>query len=757
MTRRLAPAVGGISRRLAPGIGSRRTSHRRLLPGVLTLCALLALAAPAHAIYGLAAGGLGAEIVSVDNASDEQGDAPTTDAVISANGQYVVFQTRATNFFEDDGVPGGDPEPPGTLREGGIFRYDRFTGELALVADGSEIHTEGSEAGKLIFRGAQNPSISADGRYIAFSTGQQLVPQDTNENVDVYVRDMDVPLTADRKDSGAYTLVSARDGGEEPATYAPRTPSLPGANPGSEVWPGTAISANGRYVLFRTTERESNLPSRAGVETPPRQLFVRDLQAKTTTLISGNAVTGEPAGGPAKTGGAIGPASISADGSTVSWVSIDAPEQTRFLPGEVEDYELPYYLWRRWQEPSAVTRRITGIADPEDPECHEGEGVSSANPTATGPCYGPLSEQEDSLASIDGTAPALSEDGYTVAFLAGAPLRPNVTKASGLDIFLTSMAPGVTRKADTRELTLAVNGAQGDGNASISSLALSSDGLHIAFVSQRDAFVLSDPVPTGSFSTTGEQSELYVINLTTETLERAVVGLEGAEPNGSTANNPTLTENGSAVAFVSQASNLIFGDANGFPDAFAATLQAPGGTAAPPAGVNAGSGGFSLTASSSPELGVSVKRAKDGGVLLLVETPGAGKLTAQARGAIPKTVSAKKAKKASIGSALAPVLKTTKVLEKVAERKSPPTVLLASASATARSEGTTTLTLHLSTKYVKDLQRAGKLKTGVTIDFTPTSASESTLSDEVSATFVPTSPAKVSRGTSKAKRKSTKS
>ena len=143
-------------------------------------------------------------------------------------------------------------------------------------------------------------------------------------------------------------------------------------------------------------------------------------------------------------------------------------------------------------------------------------------------------------------------------------------------------------------------GAQGDGNASITSLALSSDGSHIAFVSQRNAFVLSEPAPSGSFSTTGEQSELYVIDLTANTLERAVVGLEGVEPNGSTLNNPTLSEDGSTVAFVSQASNLIFGDANGFPDAFTATLQAPGGTAALPAGVNAGSGGFSLTASSPP-------------------------------------------------------------------------------------------------------------------------------------------------------------
>ena len=166
----------------------------------------------------------------------------------------MVFQTKATNFFENDGVPGGDPEPPGVCREGGIFRYDRATGELALVADGAEVavNADGEcEPSHVLVRGADNPSISAEGRYVAFSTAQQLVPQDTNENIDVYVRNMDVPLTADRKDSGAYTLVSAKSGGEEPAVYAPRDPPLKGDEPGADVWPNTAISANGRYVVFR--------------------------------------------------------------------------------------------------------------------------------------------------------------------------------------------------------------------------------------------------------------------------------------------------------------------------------------------------------------------------------------------------------------------------------------------------------------------------------------------------------------------------
>jgi Tol biopolymer transport system component len=696
------------------------------LASVALLAGSLVLAAPAHAIYGPAAGGFGADIVSVDNASDEQGNAGTVDADISADGRYVVFQTRATNFFEDDGgvVEGGvtkpDSEPPGTLREGGIFRYDRVTGAIQLVADGSEAHTEGPEKGTLIFRGAQNPSVSADGRYVVFSTAQQLVPGDTNENVDVYVRDMDVPLTAARKDSGAYTPVSARDGGDEPATYAPRNPPLPGANPGAEVWPNTSISADGRFVVFRTTELKSNLPDHATVDTLPGQLFVRDLQAHTTTLLSRDTTTvAYPSGDPA--GGVTGPATISADGTTVAWVATNASAQTRFLPGESPVSDQPYYLWRRWQEPHAVTRRITGLADPDDPACPFGGEVIPTEPTATGPCYGPLSEQESSLSSIAGATPGLSSDGYTVAFLAGAALRPNVTKSNGLDVFLTSMAPGVTRKAGTRELTLGVSSGNPGSTPSIDSLALSPDGSTIAFTSLRDSFVLPEPKPIGAFRPQPTASDLYVIDLTADTLERAVVGNEGGDLNESVSVNPTLTQDGSTVAFASLASNLIFGDANGASDAFTATLQAPAGTAAPPEGVNATQGGFSLTATASPELGLHVKLGKDGGLVLLVETPGPGTLTARARGTI-----------------------ATKSGKKIRKKQ----VLLAHASGAARSEGTTTLTLHLASKYAKDLKREGKLKALVTISFTPPAPAEA-LSSEASATFVGAGAKKAAKGSSK--------
>jgi Tol biopolymer transport system component len=726
------------------GVTTRLVVAARLVVALSVVLCVLVLASSAHAIYGPAAGALGAEIVSVDRASDEQANAPTSDAAISADGRYVVFQTRATNFFEDDGESESEreaAEPPGTLREGGIFRYDRDTGQLQIVASGNLVVSEGPEAGKVLVRGAVNPSVSAEGRYVAFATAQKLVPQDTNENVDVYERDIDKPAG----EAGAYALVSAQNGSDEPPIYndSSITP-IPGGDPGAQLWPNTAISADGRYVLFRSVEVPSSLPEGVTPSTQPGQLFVRDLIAKTTTLVT-RKKKGEPEEG-APAGGAEGPATLSADGSTVAWVGSNASVQTVFLSGENLDESVPYYLWRRWQEPGASTRRVTGIADPEDPECPAGSTISNGDPTAKGPCYGPLTYPESSLAGISTQAPALSANGDTVAFLAGSALRPNFLKPDALDVFMTSMAPGVTRKAGTRELTLAANGARGDGNASITSLAMSSDGSHIAFVSQRNAFVLSEPAPIGSFSATGEQNELYVIDLSTNTLERAVVGLEGTDPGGSTANNPTLSENGSTLAFVSLASNLIFGDANGFADAFSATVQAPGGIAPPPVGVNAGSGGFSLTAVSSPELGVSVKRAKDGGVTLLVETPGPGKLTAKARGSIPKSASAKTAKKARASSAVARASKA-----KSKKKKAPPSVLLASGNATARSEGTTTLTLHISAKYVKDLQRAGKLKANVTIDFTPPAPAEA-LSDEVSATFVPATPAKKSSGKGRGKK-----
>jgi Tol biopolymer transport system component len=697
----------------------------------------------ALAIYGPSAGGLGADLVSVDLASDEQADGETTDAAISADGRYVVFQTRAANLFESDGESESEraeAEPPGTTREGGIFRYDRLTGQLQLVASGNLIESEGKNARTVLVRGAANLSVSAEGRYVAFSSAERLIPQRApatcqrqqasvqvcthEKNVQVYVRDME------RRpgEAGAYKLVSAASGSEEPAQFAPPSSPLPSGNPGGEVWPHSSISISGEPgnpdvdVVFHT-EAESNLLDNNAVSTPAHQLLVRDLQSNTTTLVSSDAETGQAVRGPAGLPGpALGPASISADGSTVSWVSTDAPSQTRFLGWEHATTEEPYYLWRRWREPGALIRRITGIVDLDDPACtaaRQEEDLPDL-PGATGPCYGPLTEPESRQSSISRAAPALSADGYTVAFLASTGLRPrDLSKPNRLDVFETSMLPGVSRKAGTSQLTLAANGSGGRSLGTIESVAISPDGSTVAFTSSRDLFVLSEPAPIGTFSPQPTESELYVIHLRADTLERALLAYGGGEPDGPVEGLPTLTADGSTLAFVAGAPNLFEGDAHnlGFLDAFTASFQTPSGIAPPPPGVNSIPGGFLLAGTVSPELGVRVRRGRSGEAILLVETPGPGTITARASGTV--VTGAKASRRRS---------------KRISTRRKKATVELARASASAPAEGTTTLVLRVLPKYAKDLASAGRLRAAVGVVFT-SSATGETLSSEAPVTF----------------------
>ncbi len=147
---------------------------------------------------------------------------------------------------------------------------------------------EGSNA--FLRRGASNPSVSADGRFVAFASAEPLAPADSNGNVDVYVRDMGLPEDA----PDAFDLVSARDGGGQAATYGPPQVPVPGSDPGADVTRGVAISGDGRYVAFRT-EVASDLPASPSVSAGPGQVFVRDRQRTEHDARHSH----DPGGGPA--------------------------------------------------------------------------------------------------------------------------------------------------------------------------------------------------------------------------------------------------------------------------------------------------------------------------------------------------------------------------------------------------------------------------------------------------------------------------
>ncbi len=191
----------------------------------------------------------------VSLASDgSEANAPSQRPVLSANGRYVAFYSTASNLVAGD-----------TNNKADVFVHDRqsnTTRRVSLAADGSEGNAESGL-----------PSISADGRFVAFaSAASNLVADDTNNKMDVFVRDIGLQQT--------WRVSVASDGSE--ANAASLSP---------------AISANGRFVVFKS--KASNLVADDSNST--YDIFLHDRYTGTTSRVSlasdgseGNSYSGLP-------------------------------------------------------------------------------------------------------------------------------------------------------------------------------------------------------------------------------------------------------------------------------------------------------------------------------------------------------------------------------------------------------------------------------------------------------------------------------
>src|SRR6266540_5351639 len=127
------------------------------------------------AISGLAGGfqSAAAPVVRTTRESVSSAGAPAVGLVqsgsLSANGRYVVFTSMASNLV--DGVTGMH-----------VYRHDRTAGTTVLVT----VAKSGSPSAV----GGFAPSVSADGRFVAFaSNGSDFVDGDANGQVDIFLRD----------------------------------------------------------------------------------------------------------------------------------------------------------------------------------------------------------------------------------------------------------------------------------------------------------------------------------------------------------------------------------------------------------------------------------------------------------------------------------------------------------------------------------------------------------------------------------------
>jgi hypothetical protein len=524
--------------------------RRRLaLPLCAAALALLAPAAPAGAdVFGP---------ISLVSASATEQAQYAHDPVISGDGRYIAFD----GMF--DGLTG-------------VWRRNlESRGPVEPVAVGEPGTPEGS---------AELPSISEDGRYISFTTTARLDPaEDTNYAPDVYVRDMENPndeacVSASEEDPSppacAFELASAVNGSAQGLTYSY------GANPSSEevlygaVASGrSALTANGREVVFVTTA----VSDLAGPNTPAPQVAVRNLEEKTTQLVSVaydpatggpefNSETGQPEPVSAHVGGAtygavytgqahapafrlppaysITPpvgASISADGSTVAWMGVDIGEQAPLLAGESRPANYTEPLWRDIGDgPEAPTRRVTGGSDPSAPACiASGETTLAPEPSLSDPCQGPFvtaQEVESGIwtGDIGDVVPRLSAEGCTIAFVANAPLVSLGLDFGGGsnnndDLYLVNMCEAVTRSQALRPITELGSGDQANiaTNGPIAEFAISANGTQVAFTTKRTEFPLGSPAYVSAPAAVPGMNELFEADLLDDTLTRVTHGYEG--------------------------------------------------------------------------------------------------------------------------------------------------------------------------------------------------------------------------------------
>ena len=213
--------------------------------------------------------------ISTDSSGNEA-NAGSYELSMTPDGRYVAFDSAASNLVAGDTNGAVD-----------IFVKDTQTGTTTIVSTNSSGVQGNSDSWA--------PSISSDGRYVAFvSDATNLVSGDSNNNWDVFVKDIQ---------TGQIERESVSSSGAQ-------------ANGSSLNF--VAISGDGTKVAF-TSDATNLVP---GDTNNVSDVFVRDRTFGTTTRVSVNS------SGTQGNGASYDPA-ISYDGHYVSFTS----EATNFVPG----------------------------------------------------------------------------------------------------------------------------------------------------------------------------------------------------------------------------------------------------------------------------------------------------------------------------------------------------------------------------------------------------------------------------------------
>lgn len=231
-------------------------------------------------------------------------DGPSGNPAISANGNAVAFTSDADNLVPDD---------TNEQRDVFVAGHDGSISRVSVGVDGSEANGPSSQ-----------PDLSRDGHLVVFtSSASNLVPDDTNGQADVFLRDLSrgttrrISVAADgRQGTGSSGAPAISDDGSTITYESSSSELVPNDTNGvADVFVRTSggavervsisssgaqqdkaitapfvstpdISADGRFVVFDSDATTLY----AGDKNRRTDIYLRDRRRKTTTLVSASSL-----------------------------------------------------------------------------------------------------------------------------------------------------------------------------------------------------------------------------------------------------------------------------------------------------------------------------------------------------------------------------------------------------------------------------------------------------------------------------------
>lgn len=361
--------------------------------------------------------------------------------------------------------------------------------------------------GSMPNNGSNESIVSSDGRYIYFASyASNLVPNDTNNDEDIFVRDR---LT------GTTSAIDVNESGEV-------------GNLGAH---GFCVSEGGRYVVF------SSLSSNLVTGNFDTGTYLRDMQTGTTSFLTHSAV-----------GEDVAPA-ISGDGNWITFINLN------FGAGIGQNV---YLMNRQTQNVTRISNQLNGSALPtgyntEYPDIsYDGSAIVfySNNPNiVAGDTNGKSDDfvwqkTTNTLTRVDVSSagsqangnvikgPHISGDGNKIVF---ASLATNLVSPSttNTNVYIHEVDSSATTIVSTATGGQAGNGGSGNATANISE-----DGNYVVFDSAATNLVASD---------TNNATDIFLKDAENDQTTLKSLYPDGTQPTGSDFGN--ISADGQYVAF----------------------------------------------------------------------------------------------------------------------------------------------------------------------------------------------------------------